>query len=82
MSINASGFATGKTLWAHVTKGKSKRTIKIGSLKGACGGLKTRRRLLPRNASLGLHTIQFDTFRKYNPKQPVRYRYTIDVTRG
>jgi hypothetical protein len=82
MSINASGFTTGKTLWAHVTKGRSKRTLKVGSLSGACGGLKTRRRLLPRNAALGLHTIQFDTFRRYDPKQAVRYRYTIDVTRG
>jgi hypothetical protein len=82
MSIKASGFATGKTLWAHVTKGKSKRTLKIGSLSGACGRLKTRHRLLPQNAALGLHTIQFDTFRRYNPKQPVRYRYTIDVSRG
>jgi hypothetical protein len=82
MSIKASGFTTGKTLWAHVTKGKSRRTLKIGSLSGACGGLKTRRRLLPRDAALGLHTIQFDTFRRYNRKQPVRYRYTIDVRRG
>jgi hypothetical protein len=82
MTIKASGFTTGKTLWAHVTKGKSKRTLKVGRLSGACGGLKTRRRLLPRNASFGLHTIQFDTFRRYNPKQPVRYRYTIDVVRG
>ncbi len=82
MSITASGFTTGKTLWAHVTKGRSKRTLKIGRLSGACGRLKTRKRLLPQNAAFGLHTIQFDTFRKYDPKQPVRYRYTIDVTRG
>jgi hypothetical protein len=82
MSVKASGFTTGKTLWAHVTKGKSKRTVKIGRLSGACGGLKTRKRLLPQNAAFGLHTIQFDTFRKYNRKQPVRYRYTIDVTRA
>jgi hypothetical protein len=82
MSIKASGFTTGKTLWAHVTKGRSKRTVKIGGLSGACGGLKTRKRLLPRTAALGLHRIQFDTFRRYNPKQAVRYRYTIDVVRG
>jgi hypothetical protein len=44
--------------------------------------LKTRRRLLPRDAALGVHTIQFDTFRRYDRKQPVAYRYTIDVTRG
>ena len=81
-TLKASGFTTGKTLWAHVTKGKSRRTLKVGTLSGACGGLKTRKRLLPRNAALGLHTIQFDTFRRYDPKQAVRYRYTVDVRRG
>ena len=82
LSIKANGFSTGKTLWAHVRRGKSKRTLKIGRLSGACGGLKTRRRLLPENASVGVYTIQFDTFRKYKRKQPVNDRYTITVTRG
>jgi hypothetical protein len=82
MSIKASGFTTGKTLWAHVTKGRSTRTLKIGRLSGACGGLKTRKRLLPQDAALGAHTIQFDTFKQYDAKQKVRDRYTIDVTRG
>jgi hypothetical protein len=82
MRIVAHGFSTGKTLWAHVVRKKSKRNLKIGALKGACGGLKTRRRLLPRNAALGVYTIQFDTFRRYDPKQPVRDRYTINVRRG
>jgi hypothetical protein len=82
MKINAQGFTTGKTLWAHVVKGKKKRTLKVGRLSGACGGIKTRRRLLPQNAALGVHTIQFDTFRRYNARQPVSYRYTIAVRRG
>jgi hypothetical protein len=82
MAIDAHGFTTGRTLWAHVTKGRSKRTLEIGRLTGACGGLRTRRRLLPRNAPLGVHTIQFDTFKRYNPKQPVNDRYTVNVTRG
>ena len=82
LRITARGFTTGKTLWAHITRGKSKRTIKLGRLKGACGSLKTRKRLLPQNAALGVHTLQFDTFRRYNKRQPVRDRYTITVTRG
>src|SRR5215210_4049663 len=64
LGINARGFTTGKTLWAHITRGKSKRTIKLGRLKGACGSLKTRKRLLPQNAAIGVHTLQFDTFRR------------------
>jgi hypothetical protein len=82
MSITARGFTTGPTLWAHVIRGRSKRNIKIGSLNGACGGLMTRKRLLPRDAALGVHTIQFDTFRRYSRERPVRDRYTISVTRG
>jgi hypothetical protein len=82
MSITARGFTTGRTLWAHVIKGKSRRHIELGRLKGACGGLETRRRLLPRNASLGVHTIQFDTFRRYKRSRPVRDRSTITVTGG
>jgi hypothetical protein len=82
MTITAHGFTTGPTLWAHVIRGRSRRNLKIGRLQGACGGLKTRKRLLPRDAAVGVHTIQFDTFKRYNPKQRVRDRYTISVTRG
>jgi hypothetical protein len=82
LRITARGFTTGRTLWAHITRGRSTRNVKIGRLKGACGGLKTRKRLLPQNAAVGVHTIQFDTFRRLNRNQPVRDRYTITVTRG
>jgi hypothetical protein len=80
MTITARGFTTGKTLWAHVIRGKSKRNLKVGALKGACGNLETRRRLLPRNAAFGVHTIQFDTFKRYSAQRPVRDRYTITVS--
>jgi hypothetical protein len=82
MTITARGFSTGPVLWAHVTRGTSRRNLKIGRLQGACGGLKTRKRLLPRDAALGVHTIQFDTFRRYDKNRPVRDLYTISVTRG
>jgi hypothetical protein len=82
LRLNAHGFTTGRTLWAHITRGRSRRHIRIGRLKGACGNLRARRRLLPQNAAVGVHTIQFDTFRRLNVNQPVRDRYTITVTRG
>jgi hypothetical protein len=79
MTITARGFATGPTLWAHVThKGKT-RNLKIGRLRGACGALTAQRRLLPRSAGLGVHKIQFDTSRRYNRSNPVRDRYEITV---
>jgi hypothetical protein len=82
MTITARGFTTGKTLWAHVVRGKSTRHLKIGRLRGACGGLETRRRLLPRRAALGVHRIQFDTFPTYRRNRPVQDSSTIAVTRG
>ena len=82
LRVTAHGFTTGKTLWAHITRGRTTRHVKIGRLKGACGNLRTRRRLLPRDAAVGVHTIQFDTFRRLNRNQRVRDRYTITVTRG
>jgi hypothetical protein len=82
LTLTARGFTTGRTLWAHIKRGRSKRNIKIGRLKGACGNLKARKRLLPQDAAIGVHTIQFDTFRRYNPNQRIRDRYTITVSRG
>ena len=82
MSITARGFTTGDTLWAHVIHKKSRRHLRIGELQGACGGLETRRRLLPQNAALGVHRIQFDTFRRYRRNRPVQDSSTIAVSRG
>jgi hypothetical protein len=82
MSVTARGFTTGPVLWAHVRHGGSTRSLKIGRLSGACHGLKTRRRLLPQNAALGVHTIQFDTFRRYRAKRQVKDSFTVSVTRG
>ena len=82
MSIKARGFTTGETLWAHVIHGKSKRHVRIGRLRGTCGGLETRRRLLPRDAALGVHRIQFDTFRTYRRSRRVQDSATIAVSGG
>jgi hypothetical protein len=82
MTIRAHGFTTGRTLWAHVVRGKSKRNLKLGRLKGACGKLKTRKRLLRRNVRFGVYTVQFDTFRRYRANRPVNDRYTIEITPG
>jgi hypothetical protein len=80
--IRARGFTTGPTLWAHIVHLGSARNVKIGALNGACHNLRTRRRLLPRNARFGRHRIQFDTFRRYRRDRPVKIAYTISVVRG
>jgi hypothetical protein len=80
--IRARGFTTGRTLWAHVVHKRSKRLIKIGRLKGACHTIRTRHRLLTRNARLGTHRIQFDTYRRYRADRKVQKHFTIRIVRG
>ena len=82
MTVTARGFTTGSVLWAHVRHAGSGRNVKIGRLTGACHDLKTRKRLLSQNAALGVHTIQFDTFRRYRSSRQVKDSYTVTVTRG
>ena len=85
LRIRANGFTTGKVLWVHVVRGRSKRHIKLGRLKGDCHNLTTRRRILPRDARVGLYTVQFDAFRKYVKAGPSTREnsvsYTINVRR-
>ncbi len=80
--IRARGFTTGSILWAHIVHEGSKRHVKIGTLRGACHTLRTRRRLLSPRARLGRHRIQFDTFRRYRRDRAVKTVYTIRVVQG
>ena len=80
--IRAVGFtAGGDRLYAHVVRGRSKRNLRIGSLKGACKSLTTRRRLLPNNAPVGVYSVQFDAFRKYRERRAQSVGFTITVRR-
>lgn len=82
LSISATGFTTGNTLWAHVIRGPSRRHIELGRLGGRCHSLSARRRILPRNARVGLYSVQFDAFRRYEKERPNSVGYEIDVRRG
>jgi hypothetical protein len=78
--IAAVGFTTGRTLWAHIVRGKRVlRSFRIGRLRGACHELTTRRRLFPADPPTGQYLIQFDTERTYrrNVRQRDRYRFTV-----
>jgi len=80
--VRARGFTTGRTLWAHVIHKRSKRLIKVGRLRGACHVLRTRHRLLTRNARLGAHRIQFDTYRRYRRDRKVQRNFRITIVQG
>jgi hypothetical protein len=79
--ISATGFTTGRTLWAHVKRGRSVRNVRVGRLRGACRKIRTRRRLLPRGAATGVYTLQFDTSRRYRARRPVSYDFRLSVFR-
>lgn len=63
--ISARGFTGGGTLYAHVVRGRSRRTVKIGRVKGACGTLTVKRRVFRRGTRNGRYRVQFDTSRRY-----------------
>ena len=79
--IQARGFtAGGSSLYAHVTRGRSKRTVRIGGLTGPCKTVSARRRLFkPRRFRTGTYRIQFDSSRtlKATQAQAIVFRFRI-----
>jgi hypothetical protein len=77
--IVARGFTTGKTLYAHVRRGKAKRNVRIGRLKGACKTLSVTRRLFSPDARPGLYKVQFDARRKYSADTTPQVGFLVTV---
>jgi hypothetical protein len=80
LRLKASGFTTGKRLYAHVLRGKYRRNIFIGKLKGDCHTLSVRRRVLRRGLAAGDYRVQFDTKRRYSKDTDVRVRFSVTVS--
>ena len=79
LRIQASGFTTGKRLYAHALRKGYRRNIFIGRLKGKCHTLKARRVVLPASAPFGVYTVQFDTRRRYARKTKVWVKFRVTV---
>ena len=79
--IGARGFTTGKYLYAHIVKGRFRRTVKIGRLKGLCHKITARKRLFSTNVATGVYRVQFDSKRKYSKKTKVKVVRGFEVTR-
>ena len=77
--IVARGFTSGKTLWAHVRRGKNKRNVKVGKLKGACKTLDVRRKIFLPDAVAGVYNVQFDSKRKYSSKTAPQVSFLVTV---
>ncbi|HEY1275312.1 MAG TPA: hypothetical protein VGF25_10395 [Thermoleophilaceae bacterium] len=79
--LSARGFTNGERLFAHIVRRKSgkTRTLRLGRLTGACGKLKARARLVPKDIGPGVYMIQFDTKRRYSSHTGVRDRWHLSV---
>jgi hypothetical protein len=80
LTIRATGFRGGRTLWAHVRRVKRRgagpvrvRTIRLGRVEGPCWRVRTRKRLFKRTTAPGRYRVQFDTFRRYKPRRGIEY---------
>jgi hypothetical protein len=79
LRIVARGFTTGRTLYAHVVRGRSRSNVRVGRLRGACRRLRVRRRIFRGTARPGTYIVQFDTRRRYSPDTRVRIRFRVTV---
>jgi hypothetical protein len=80
LRISASGFTTGKRLYAHILRKHYRRNVFIGKLKGPCHTLKRRKAVLGAGTPSGVYTVQFDTRKRYAKKTKVWFRFSVTVT--
>ena len=81
LRIGARGFTTGTTLYAHVVRGRSVRSRRVGRLRSPCGKLLAYKRLFGENAAAGRYEVQFDTIRSYRPRTPVQDAFDVTIRR-
>lgn len=77
--IKAYGFTGSRRLYAHVRRGRFRRTVGLGRLKGPCRKLSRRVRVFSRSTKPGVYVVQFDGKRRYSSRTvpAIRYRVTI-----
>jgi hypothetical protein len=81
--IGARGFIGGRTLYAHVRRGRRyKRDIRIGRLRGPCATVSARRRLLRPDSPSGTYRVQFDVHRRYQRTRRTRVVFRVTVFRS
>lgn len=82
LRIRARGFFAGKSLYAHIRRGKRyRRNIKIGTVRKPCGLLNKKRRLFGRSAPFGRYRIQFDNKRRYRKSTQPKAVFRVRVVR-
>lgn len=82
--IRAWGFFGAQAVYAHLKRRGSPgvRNIRLGSPRGACGGLEVKRRLFPTGVRPGAYTLQFDALRRYYPNLDPSVSYLVAIARS
>jgi hypothetical protein len=77
--VKAYGFTGSRRLYAHVRRGRFRRNVGLGRLKGSCGKLSRRVKVLSKGTRPGIYIVQFDGKRRYSKKTvpAITYRVTI-----
>jgi hypothetical protein len=77
--IEARGFTAAKRLYAHVRRGRYRRNVGIGRLRGACHKLSQRKRVFSAGTRPGVYIVQFDGNRRYSKKTRPRILYRVTI---
>ncbi len=80
--VKARGFTIGKTLYAHVLRGRRSRNVRLGRVRGPCGDLSVRRKIFTRNVRGGRYAVQYDTRARYSRRTAVKLVVRYRVNRG
>lgn len=85
LTVRARGFFHGTTLYAHVVRAGPRpgrpRNMRIGAVRGACKRVEARKRLFSRGTAPGKYRVQFDTFRRYEPRRKIETDFNVTVYR-
>jgi hypothetical protein len=79
LRLTARGFTSSNALYAHVVRGRFRRTVRVGDLKGPCHTKKARKRVFSRGTRAGSYIVQFDGKRRYRKKTKVKVRFRVFV---
>ncbi|MEA2186099.1 MAG: hypothetical protein QOK16_1110 [Solirubrobacteraceae bacterium] len=76
------GFPTGKNTYLHFRfQGATKRNVKLGKTKGACGIVSKRLPLLPTRSRPGTWTVYVDQAASYSRSTQPQLKYSFVITR-
>jgi hypothetical protein len=81
LKIRGYGFLSGPNAYMHVRGHGYRADTRVGKAQAPCGTFAAKRRIVPRTASSGRYSVQFDHKKRYSKKTQPRVRGTMTVSR-